>query len=104
MIVITRTPSSITVCGHANYAEHGKDIVCSAVSTLWQTLVLSLHGLTNTKIEHRQQKDIQSIKFENLTEHGQLLVDSFFIGVNGIAAAYPDNVTVVDYHEIIDQA
>lgn len=96
MIVITQTPHSITVCGHAGYAERGQDIVCSAVSALWQTLVLSLHELTETEIEHRQRKDIQCVKFKNLDEHGQLLVDSFFIGVNGIAAAYPDHVKVVE--------
>ena len=96
LIVITQTSDSITVCGHANYAPHGQDIVCSAVSALWQTLVLSLHELTDTAIEHQQQKDIQGIEFKSLDERGQLLVDSFFIGVNGIAAAYPDYVKIID--------
>ncbi len=30
--------SVITVQGHANYAPKGSDIVCSAISTLYQTL------------------------------------------------------------------
>lgn len=40
MIHIKIRDNSITTTGHANYAEHGKDIVCSAVSILVQTLAL----------------------------------------------------------------
>lgn len=36
----------ITVEGHANYAEYGKDIVCSAVSILVQTLIKNLDDIT----------------------------------------------------------
>lgn len=39
MVVIERYSKSITIYGHANYAEIGKDIVCDSVSTLVQTLM-----------------------------------------------------------------
>ena len=32
----------ITIDGHAQYAEPGKDIVCSAISTLFDTLMSAL--------------------------------------------------------------
>lgn len=31
---------SLTITGHADYAEYGKDIVCAGVSSLVQTLAL----------------------------------------------------------------
>jgi len=40
MITITVTSNSIEAKGHANYNEHGKDIICAAVSALMQTLEL----------------------------------------------------------------
>ena len=35
-------PTSLTITGHAGYAERGKDIVCAGVSTLWGTLIAEL--------------------------------------------------------------
>ena len=32
----------MTITGHANQAEVGKDIVCAAVSILWRTLLIEL--------------------------------------------------------------
>ncbi|SDG47786.1 ribosomal-processing cysteine protease Prp [Desulfosporosinus hippei] len=40
MITITVGDNSLKAEGHANYDLPGKDIVCSAVSTLMQTLEL----------------------------------------------------------------
>lgn len=97
MIVITRTPDSITIKGHANYAEYGKDIVCASVSTLIQTLIASLEELTEEDLSYQAEAGNVEIVFnEDLSEVAQLLVKSFFIGANGIAAAYPDHVTVTD--------
>ena len=100
MITITRTPDTITVCGHAGYAPHGQDIVCASISSLFQTLIYSLMELTEDEIDHRQMEDIHIVFLENLSELGQLLVDSFFVGVKGVAASYPDYVTVTDCHDM----
>ena len=45
MITITKEGYKITVEGHAGYAPHGQDIVCSAVSTLFCAMAggLSAH-------------------------------------------------------------
>lgn len=96
MIVITRGDSSITIYGHANYAPLGQDIVCAAVSALWQTLIASLDELADYHAEYEEWPLQIEFNFENLTENAQLLIDSFFIGVGGVAAAYPDYVTVTD--------
>lgn len=40
--------------GHANYAEHGKDIVCASVSTVLQTAVLGLQMIAEQYPEHVQ--------------------------------------------------
>lgn len=97
MITITQTPNSITVCGHAGYAEHGKDIVCSAVSTLTQTLIASLEELTEDEFSYQAEAGNVNIVFEkDLSEDAHLLIKSFFIGASGVAGAYPDNVKIID--------
>ena len=42
MIVVNVQKDRITVSGHAEYAEHGRDIVCAAISTLSQVFVASV--------------------------------------------------------------
>lgn len=88
MIVINITEKGITVDGHADYAEPGKDIVCAAVSVLAQNLIKSIKALTRDSIEYRMIPGHIDIDFKNLSEQGKLLVDSFFIGVNSISESY----------------
>lgn len=90
MIVVKVTTDGITVDGHAEYAEAGKDIVCAAVSVLTQNLISSIESLTEDSIEYEKMPGHISIKFKNLSEQGKLLVDSFFIGVSDIQRAYGD--------------
>lgn len=92
MIVITRSAGRITIKGHANYAEHGKDIVCAGVSTLIQTLIQSVEELTADKIQYDIQPGAVNIKFWCLSDLTKGLVDAFFIGAKLIADEYPDNV------------
>lgn len=39
---------SIDVCGHANYDEYGKDIVCAGVSAIVQTAILGLDAIATS--------------------------------------------------------
>ena len=47
MITIERTQKTLTVSGHAGYAERGKDIVCEAVTSQVQTLTASIEQLAH---------------------------------------------------------
>lgn len=94
MIVITQHKNGLSIRGHAHYAEIGKDIVCAAVSTLAQTLIYSIEELTADKIEYVSKPGTVEIKYGDLTDGAQLLLNSFFVGVQMIADNYPDNVRV----------
>ena len=87
MIAVSVRKDGITVNGHANYAETGKDIVCAGVTALTQTLIRALEGLTKDEIEYEVSPGRADIHYGNLSEEGKLLVDSFFIGVCSIAGA-----------------
>lgn len=80
--------------GHANYAETGKDIVCAGVTALTQTLIRSLEDLTRDEIQYEISPGRADIRYGNLSEEGELLVDSFFIGVCQIADEFPDHVRI----------
>lgn len=94
MIVVDIDKQGITVDGHAGYADSGHDIVCAAVSVLVQTLVVSLDEFTDDRITHVHHDGHMKIDYKGLSERGQLLIDSFFIGICGIANAYPEYLTI----------
>lgn len=96
MIQVTRKTDSITIRGHANYAEHGRDIVCSAVSVLVQTLIQAVENLTADKITYDMSPGKVDIKFWCLSDPSKVLIDAFFIGIEGIAKAHPENVRVTE--------
>ena len=80
--------------GHANYAEAGKDIVCAGVSALVQGLISSMESLTSDLIQYDITPGRADIYYEDLSEAGTLLVDSFFIGICQIADEFPDHVRI----------
>ena len=96
MIIVERYSDRITLKGHADYAEHGRDIVCSAVSVLVQTLIQSVETLTTDRIEYKMQPGTVDIKFWCLSEQSKVLIDAFFIGIKGVAEAHPDNVRLTE--------
>ena len=72
LIEITQKNGSITISGHAGYAEHGKDIVCAGVSMLIQTLIESFENLTTDKIKYDISPGWVDIKHGNLSERERL--------------------------------
>lgn len=95
MIEIRKVPDGIRIEGHAYYAPRGQDIVCAGVSALALGLVDSLEELTEDTIEYDILIGLVDIRYRDLSAEGQLLVDSFFVGVKLIADQYPDHVRIV---------
>ena len=96
LIVVSRSKDTIKISGHAGYAENGKDIVCSAVSALVQTLIMSVKELTDDVINYDIQPGAAYIKFWSLSELSRALVGSFLIGIRMIADEYPGNVCIYE--------
>ena len=96
MIRIEVEDQRVYIFGHAGYASPGSDIVCAGITALAETLQLSLERLTDDIITTDFDRGLMDIKFKGLSEAGMLLVDSFVIGAEDIASAYPHNVSVRD--------
>ena len=94
MIKVKRDNNSISVKGHANYGKRGEDVVCAGVSTLAQTLVVSIETLTTDKIKCHRSAGNMVIEHGDLSEKSKLLINSFFIGIDLIAGVFPENVQV----------
>lgn len=99
MIVVTHMHNKIIVRGHAGYAEHGKDIVCAAISALTQTFIATIEKLTDEQIKYDISPGRADIYIENPGEAVQLLIGSFLIGCKMIADEYPEYIRIEEINQ-----
>ena len=86
----------ITFRGHANYAEYGKDIVCSAASaTVLTTIngILSLDSSTIDVIQKDNNIDISIIKHNNISDK---LLSNMLNSLKTIRSNYPKNIEIIE--------
>lgn len=88
MVAVRITPSSIQMNGHACCRVNNQDIVCSAISALTCNLINSLTDLTGDKVQAETGNGMTVIKWEDLSDGGKLLVDSWFLGLTDINREY----------------
>lgn len=98
MIEITygsREPPSLVIRGHAGYSTYGTDIICSAVSALYQNLVNSITEFTGDDISARVEPgDSELIWNGSISDTGRVLLHSCLLGLQEIADVYPDYVSI----------
>ena len=81
----------ITVQGHAARPEGvqpGQNIVCAAVSALTLTLIEGLESIANERISARVDTGDVFIEWDELSDIGSALIDTWFIGILKIQEAY----------------
>ena len=59
MILVERNKNSILITGHALYADYGKDIVCSAVSSIVITTINGIISIDNNAIKYEEHNGIK---------------------------------------------
>lgn len=77
--------------GHAEYADSGYDIICSAVSVLVVNTINSIEQFTSDQFEMRGEEDSDKIEFIILSEvskESTLLLKSLILGLQGIIENY----------------
>ena len=81
-----------TVEGHADFAVHGQDIVCAAVSALTQTTLMALQRYST--VEAIAEPGNMQVDVTNPGGYTGLLISSMINGLSHIAQAYPQYLHV----------
>lgn len=94
---------SFAVEGHANYAKHGKDIVCAGVSAVSVGTVNAIEMLAGVELPVKMKDGWLSSKIPIVAdakadEVVQLLLESMIVSLDTIAQSYGDHVAVYDQH------
>lgn len=86
--------TSISVLGHAMYADFGKDIVCSAVSSIVTTTINGILSLDKEGLSYKVNKEgltINNIKNDYIVE---TLLNNMISLLKELETNYPTNVEV----------
>lgn len=90
--------TAVAVRGHAGYAAHGRDIVCSAVSALALTAAIAVErrgGGAETREEPSfVSADAASIAGDEARKEGIAILGAVADGLRAIQEQYPDFVTI----------
>lgn len=93
MIKVIVKEDVITISGHANYDEYGKDIVCSAVSATVITTVNGILSIDNSAIEvtEGEKVEIKILKHSNVVDK---LISNMINLLTELQNDYKDNIDI----------
>ena len=93
MIKVVKKDNIITISGHANSAEYGKDIVCASVSSIIYTTINALKKIQEESIEV-EDKGSMIIKVLTDDEIVKTLIENMMELLKSIEEDYPKNLSV----------
>jgi uncharacterized protein YsxB (DUF464 family) len=90
-----------SVNGHTDYDKYGKDIVCSAVSILFQAAILGLEEYLNidldVQIAHGTiECRIPEIKDDEIRFGADAILETMILGLKGIEQEYPGYLRILE--------
>ncbi len=94
MIKVLKKDNVIEITGHSNYDTLGKDIVCSAVSSIVTTTINGIISIDEKAISYIYKNDkmtISNIKKDEITDK---LLNNMLDLLKSLAKDYPKNINV----------
>ena len=84
----------ISILGHALYDDYGKDIVCSACSSIVTTTVNGILALNKDSLNYMVSKQGLTIDIKNQEETTQILIHNMVSLLKELEENYPENIEV----------
>ena len=94
MIKVKVKPKNISIAGHAEYDEYGKDIVCSSVSSIVTTTVNGILIFGKKTIDYKIREGLVTIDIIENDETTKKLLDNMVNLLSNLEADYPKNIKV----------
>ena len=99
MIKIKVGKKNISILGHANYDDYGKDIVCAAVSSITLCSVEAIAIFDIDAICIKQSKDRLDININKEDNITQKLITNMLNCLKELEKKYPKNIEITDKEE-----
>ncbi len=94
MIKVKVKPDFISISGHADYDEYGKDIVCSSVSSIVTTSVNAIMLFDSHSIKYDVKEGLVQIRIIEEQDSTRKLLDNMLSMFKELERDYPKNIKV----------
>jgi uncharacterized protein len=94
MVKVNIKDNVITIKGHANFDEFGKDIVCASISSIVITTVNGILRINNKSVNVEELKDILIIKYNKKDYNTLLLIENMISLLQELESKYPKNIKI----------
>jgi uncharacterized protein YsxB (DUF464 family) len=94
MIKVKVTEKNISLLGHADYDDYGKDIVCAAVSSIVMCSVEAISQFDINAVDVKQIKDKLEIIINKSDDITKKLVNNMISCLKEIEKKYPKNIQI----------
>jgi len=85
---------SIIISGHACYDDFGKDIVCSAVSSIVITTINGIHEIDKEYLSISEEKDKLEIVINKDNDICYKLIKNMLSLLSELEEQYPENILI----------
>jgi uncharacterized protein YsxB (DUF464 family) len=99
MIKVKVKKDIISISGHANYDDYGKDIVCAAVSSVAMCSVEAIATFDENAVNVKKENDTLDIIINKEDEVTLKLINNMLNCLKEIAKQYPKNIQINDREE-----
>lgn len=99
MIKVKVEKDSISIIGHANYSDFGKDIVCASVSSIVITSIEAIAKFNNKSVDIINSNDKIDIIINIHDDITDKLIDNMLTCLKEIEKQYPKNIKITNKEE-----
>ena len=94
MIKIKVEEKNISILGHANYDEYGKDIVCASVSSIVMCSVEAISQFDINAVDIKQTTNKLEIIINKTDDITQKLINNMLNCLKELEKKYPKNIQI----------
>lgn len=94
MIKVTVKGKNIKIEGHALFDEHGKDIVCSSVSSIVTTSINACLTFDKKSIKYTVKQGLVKITILKNDETTKKLLNNMINVLKDLSKSYPENIKI----------
>ena len=94
MIKVEVKKNSISIVGHANFSDYGRDIVCAAVSSVVITSIEAISRFDEKAVDIEKKADLLDIKINKHDEITNKLIDNMLTCLEEIEKKYSKNIKI----------
>ena len=94
MIKVNVSKDKIEILGHSGYDIIGKDIVCSAVSSIVTTTINGILSIDNDALKYSYKNDVMTIEILKNDNVVDKLITNMLDLLKDLSKDYPKNIIV----------